>query len=214
MKSKKIGWDFWLKWVLLMTGFLALSYTGIDDVERPIVTRLVSDPWTREIWMVLGIGLLGGLVGVAQWLLLRRFIAYAIRWGLIMALTYWVGASLTEIASFTGIALVPSFSASFVLLGPVCGILQWRILRSHVDRAGWWIVTQTLSWLVLFAVSALVAYGFEAIFGGNVDNYLPIGYALGGAAVGAISGLTLIWLLRGSFYRSKVETIISLNKNR
>jgi hypothetical protein len=158
MMSKQVGWGFWLQWVIFMAVFISLSYTGIDIVERPIVTRLVSDPWVREGFMVLGLGLLGGLVGVGQWLLLRRYLDHASQWGLAIAATYWLGASLAEIASFTGIGLIPSFAASFVLLGPVCGILQWSILRSQVDRAGWWVLAQTMSWLVLFAVTAFVGY--------------------------------------------------------
>ncbi len=179
MNNTQISWSFWLQWVILSAMFISLSYTGIDLVERPIVTRLVSDPWVREGLMVLGLGLLGGLVGVGQWLLLRRYLNHASQWGMAIAATYWLGASLTEIASFTGIGLIPSFAASFVLLGPVCGILQWIILRSQVDRAGWWVFTQTMSWLVLFAVTTIIGYGAASIFGGNVDNYLPVSYGLG-----------------------------------
>jgi hypothetical protein len=196
MTSKQAGWDFWLKWVILMAGFIGLSYTGIDIVERPIATRLVSDPWVREAFMVLSLGLLGGLVGAWQWLLLRRHLDHAGQWGLVMAGTYWLGASLTEIASFNGIGLIPSFAISFVLLGPVCGVLQWSILRPQVDRAGWWVFAQTMGWLVLFAVSSFVAYGAASILGGNVDDYLPVSYVLGGAALGAMTGAVLVWLLR------------------
>jgi hypothetical protein len=77
MQCKQISWDFWFQWVMLMAGFIGLSYTGIDLVERPIVARLVSDPWVREAFMVLGLGLLGGLVGAGQWLLLRQHLDHA-----------------------------------------------------------------------------------------------------------------------------------------
>jgi hypothetical protein len=185
-----------VQWMVFFALFIGMSYSGIDLLERPIVARSVVDPWAREAWMVAGVAFLGGFVGISQWLLLRRHLKHAGWWGLTIAATYWVGASLTEIASFTGTGLIPSFALSFVLLGPVCGILQWIILRAQVRRAGWWALAQTMSWLVLFAVTEIVAYGSAAIFGGFVDLYLPMSYIIGGAALGALSGVVLIRLLR------------------
>ncbi len=88
MKGKQVGWGLWLQWVILMTVFISLSYTGIDTVERPIVTRSVSDPWVREASMVLGLALLGAAGGIAQWLLLRQHVNRASQWGLALATTY------------------------------------------------------------------------------------------------------------------------------
>lgn len=206
MKKRGIGRVFWFQWVFFMTAFIALSYTGIDIVERPVVTRMVSDPWAREAFMISGLALLGGLVGIGQWFLLRPYIDRAGRWGLAIAATYWVGSSLTEIASASGMGLIPSFTISFLLLGPICGILQWNLLRTQVNRAGWWVSTQTIGWLVLFAVTVLTAYGAASIIGGSVDNYLPVSYALGGAALGATTGAVLVWLLRKPAVSSSKET--------
>jgi hypothetical protein len=191
-----VGWSFWLQWLMLMAVFLSLSYTGIDMVLRPMVTRSVRDPWVQEATIVMGLAILGTAIGITQWLLLRRHLQRASIWGLAIAATFWVGASLTELASFTGVALLPSFALSFLLLGPVCGILQWQAVRYQVARAGWWIVAQTLGWPVMFAVTAVVAYGTASVLGGSVDAYLPMSYAIGGAALGATTGLVLVWLLR------------------
>jgi hypothetical protein len=201
MVREPAGWRFWLKWLLLMMVFISLSYTGIDIVERPIVTKSVSDPRVREAFMVLGLGLLGAIAGIGQWLLLRRYLRQASQWGLAMAATYLVGASLAELASFSGVALIPSFALSFLLLGPVCGVLQWLTLRPQIARAGWWVLAQAASWLVLFIVSAVVGYGAASLLGGVVDDYLPVSYAMGGAALGAMTGFVLVWLLR----RGEVE---------
>ncbi len=191
-----VGWSFWLQWVFLIALFLSLSYTGIDLVLRPIVERSVRDPWVQEAIIVVGLAILGAAVGLAQWLLLRRHLHRARTWGLVVAATFWVGASLTELASFTGIALLPSFALSFLLLGPVCGILQWNSMRHQVARAGWWVVAQTLGWPLMFAVITVVAYGAASVLGGSVDAYLPMSYAIGGAALGATTGAVLVWLLR------------------
>jgi hypothetical protein len=196
LERPRVGWSFWLQWVTLMSLFLCLSYSGVDLVLRPIVARTVPDPWVREATIAVGLAILGTAVGFTQWLLLRQHLRSARTWGLSIAATFWVGASLTELASFAGVALLPSFVLSFLLLGPVCGLLQWLSMRHQVARAGWWIVAQTLSWPMLFALSAVVAYGASAVFGGGVDDYLPVSYAIGGAALGATTGAVLVWLLR------------------
>src|SRR6266545_1287405 len=185
LERPQVGWSFWLQWVIVMTMFASLSYTSIDTVLGPIVTQFVYDPWVQEATIVLGLAVLGAAFGITQWLLLRRHLHRASTWGLASAATFWVGASLTEIAFFSGVALLPSFALNFLLLGPVCGLLQWPTVRHQVARAGWWVVAQTLSWLVLFAVSAVVAYGAAVVFGGSADDYLPLSYGVGGAALGA-----------------------------
>jgi hypothetical protein len=48
----------------------------------------------------------------------------------------------------------------------------------------------------MFAVTTAVAYGAASILGGSVDDYLPMSYAIGGAALGAATGAVLVWLLR------------------
>jgi len=191
-----VGWSLWLQWVMLMAVFLSLSYTGIDMVLRPIVMRSVRDPWVREATIIVGLAILGTAVGMTQRLLLRRHLYRASTWGLAIAATFWVGASLTELASFFGVALLSSFALSFLLLGPVCGILQWLTMRHQVARAGWWIVAQTLGWPVMFAVTTAVAYGTASVLGGSVDDYLPMSYTIGGVALGATTGAVLVWLLR------------------
>jgi hypothetical protein len=51
----------------------------------------------------------------------------------------------------------------------------------------------------------LFAYGTASVFGGKVDDYLPVSYALGGAALGTTTGAVLIWLLRAPVMKSTNE---------
>jgi hypothetical protein len=191
----QVGWSFWLQWVIVMTVFASLSYIAIDTVVRPIAERSVRDPWAQEATIVVALAVLGAAFGITQSLLLRRHLHRASTWGLASAVTFWVGATLTEIAFFSGVTLLPSFALNFLLLGPVCGMLQWLTVRHQIARAGWWVVVQTLGWPMLYAVSAVAAYGATAAFGGRVDDYLPISYGVGGAALGALTGTVMIWLL-------------------
>jgi hypothetical protein len=179
-----------------MTVFLSFSYSVVDNVLRPIVTQSVRDPWGREASIVLGIVLLGIALGIAQAVILRPYLHRTRAWALTTATCLWLGGSLAELAAFSGIAIGPSLALSALLLGPGCGFLQWLILRKEVARAGWWVLVQTLGWVVVFAVAAGVASSAAAIFGGNGDDYLPLSYAVGGAALGALNGAVLWWLLR------------------
>src|SRR6266542_1811842 len=102
LERPQVGWSFWLQWVIVMTMFASLSYTSIDTVQ--------------EATIVLGLAVLGAAFGITQWLLLRRHLHRASTWGLASAATFWVGASSTEIAFFSGVALLPSFALNFLLL--------------------------------------------------------------------------------------------------
>ncbi len=145
--------------------------------------------------MVLGLALLSSFIGIVQSILLRPYLRHAGQWSLATGITYWVGGSLAEIASFTGIGLLPSYALSIILLGPICGVWQSRILHSQIKNSGWWILAQTASWLALFAVTVIFVYGYYALLGGNSTWITPAGYALGGLAFGAVTASVLVRLL-------------------
>src|SRR5258708_7018800 len=71
-------------------------------------------------------------------------------------------------------------------VGPVCGILQWQILKRQVAQAGWWALTLPLSWVVGFAVYAAVGFAVN----------LTLASPALGATFGATTGGALVWLLR------------------
>jgi len=198
-KQTHIGWSFLLLWALSMAGFTLLTTLSSDGVERPIVTQAVSDPVVREGLMVLGLAVCVAALAIAQGLILRPYLHGAGWWGLALGVTLWVGSSLTEVIAFINIDLLTAgFVADALLAGGVCGVLQWLILRRQVERAGWWVLAWTVGWVVLFVVAVLVAFAASAIVGGAFDSFanLAIGYAAGGAAMGATTGVVLVWLLR------------------
>jgi hypothetical protein len=84
-----------------------------------------------------------------------------------------------------------------VVAGPVLAVFQFRVLRRYVGHAGWWLPANALAWAVGMPVIfagihvAYSAVGHYAVVGA------PIGtLALAGAAVGAIHGVFLIYLLQ------------------
>lgn len=189
--------SLWIKQVILMTAFPSLGFTLIDFVAIPFLDRVIKSHWLALIPILMFLGVITILLGAGQWLLFKPYIARAGQWGLITAIIYWLGSSIIEGLSFGGWDILPAYAIGFLLLGPVCGIFQWNLLRAQVHRASWWILTQTLIWPLLVFVASVVASGAATLKGGNMFDYLPLGYAVGGAAAGALMGGVLLLLLGG-----------------
>jgi hypothetical protein len=100
----------------------------------------------------------------------------------------------------------PALTPLFWLAAGVVGLLfllsiggaQWLVLRSHVPRAGWWIVANAIAWpagvavpmLALTAIPDATPLGWRAV--------VAVVSGLGmGLVVGALTGLVLVWLLSG-----------------
>lgn len=165
------GWRVWFLWLMAAAyGWgTAVEVTGLGELT------LRSSP-PRILASYLGVAVAGILVGVLQWLMLRRKVARAGR---------WVLASLGAAAVF-GIVV---FSVGMVnadmawvagtgLIGTVAGVLQWLVLKRQVQRAGWWVLASTVGWVMGIPVGEMVGW-----------NGL-------GAAHGAITGTALVLLLR------------------
>ncbi len=137
--------------------------------------------------------ILGGAVALAQWVVLRRQIRNA--WPLA---GYWVLGSTAAYAIGLSIAFSPGavlralgwtppnrLVALFVAvsaLGALVGMIQWLALRTRLPRSGWWVLAS--------AVGATLGWASGEAAGGLG------GVALGIAVLAAITGATLVWLLR------------------
>ena len=139
----------------------------------------------------------GAVIGILQWLVLRRHISCAY---------WWISATVAGLALGTPLGIValrPLFtgptsiggSSYFVLLaalvpGIIVGLLQRLVLRRHFDRTWWWMAPSALNW----PVSLL--YFLE----GGDDVSIAVGRAgflVGlGLVLGAISGVSLLLISR------------------
>ena len=84
---------------------------------------------------------------------------------------------------FGGLGLRMVFVLMGAMAGALAGIVQWFVLRQQVPRAGWWIVASTLGWAAGMGLAMMLR---------------QVGWIAGGAVGGAITGLPLLWLLRGA----------------
>ncbi|MFO7742188.1 MAG: hypothetical protein R6X31_07735 [Anaerolineae bacterium] len=146
-RAESFDWTLWLKWILASTlGWL----TG----------------WALTNQFVIGV-----VVGVMQWLVLRP---------LVREDGWWIPASAAGWAGSVALVILilrPQNSlVAPVLLGAGIGLTQWLVLRWQLEQAWWWIVLSTLGW----------AIGMMGILGAS----------LAGAAAGAVTGVALEHLLR------------------
>ncbi|MDJ0556474.1 MAG: hypothetical protein QNJ68_18945 [Microcoleaceae cyanobacterium MO_207.B10] len=139
-KSEKIGWGFWLQWVLFTVSGFLVSLFFVEVGVRPYVGALSG-------------GLGGAIVGLGQWFVLRNRIFRA-RWWVVVNIVAWIliGASslgaLGWIAPRTEQIWLRLFHGLIngAVVGAVLGLGQWFVLRRQVYREEWWIVANILAW--------------------------------------------------------------------
>ncbi len=168
------GWRVWFLW--LMAGAYGWGqgvYWGWFGGGEPKMLQSIP---TVILAGYLGVVVGGTLIGVLQWLVLRRQVHRASRW----VLASLVAAAVTGIVVF-GLGVINADVGWIVgvsVFGTVVGVAQWAVLRHQVSRAGWWVLASTVGWGV----------------------GLPLGDIVGppglGAAYGTITGIALVWLLR------------------
>ena len=201
-----IGTGFWLQWVLAsMLGFAVGAAMGnavansippmtcTQSSSDSLIDRLTNFPCIQpSLGLVLIVIILGLAGGFMQWLVLRRRIAGTGWWVPASALGFPVALVMAEGAM--RLVGIPSPILLGVLFGILSGILPWLVLRRQVARAGWWVPAHLLGSLVGGAMG-IVAFHTVALIGFYQFVWAAAG-AMFRAGLGAITGITLVCLLR------------------
>ena len=155
VQCRPAGYAFWLWWVLVSTisVFVGMFFgiTGLADSFPGII--------------MFGI-MCGGVIGIAQWLVLRLYIKQVSRWILVTTLGWMIGWIVIDVVInnyrrimvdewSTFIAIIVTFGA---ILGFVIGLMQWTVLNRRVAESIWWIIGSTLSSVVGSGVGFYVAH--------------------------------------------------------
>lgn len=219
VRRQKDGWETWGHWVLAtIVGGTTGSALGLA-VAITIGIAMVTSMGINDVALVIsgaaGGAVLGVVVGIGQWLILRQHFEKAGWWILVTALgtaMVMVGvAIITRVIAHPGIVLIVMGAIS----GSVVATGQWLILRQHFGRAGWWILSTALGGCTgVLIVGAVLATGGWAVVGtwawvagmtiGLALAYWAVTWAVTGAVIGALfgivygifSGATWVWLLR------------------
>ncbi len=216
----QLRWGLWREW----TGANALAETvGLGaTVLMGVLVFAQLEPrigpaLSALVGVALGAVVEGGIVGTAQWLVLRaplgglRWRRWAIATALGAGIAWAIGMTVNGVMAMTsaesgggaeaqgpeGLTLYALAAGLGLVAGAVLAAPQWWVLRGYVPRAGWWIPANACAWAVGM-VSVFWGTSFIPTSGMTVSVALIlIGCViLAGTVVGAIHGLALIWLLR------------------
>jgi len=166
-----------LGFVLTMLGLIAGDLLGLPTVFQSV------------IGLGMGVG-----VGFAQRRLVKQVVGSAKHWILTSAVGLWAGFFVFDVVEAVWGELSNRQSLQFdvVLAGLFVGLLQWRILSSYLDRAGWWVLASTVGW-------GLAGRTANVTFSGELDAILNLGMILmGGVILGIVTGGVLVWMKRGN----------------
>jgi hypothetical protein len=198
MKTEQvlIGWGFGLRWVLLtMAGWVLGFPLGFALGELGLG------------YMGLEIGFVA-VVGLMQWLVLRRAIRHAGIWMLLGILGFAVSAGIHAIAMYTfkcpedlgtwqGLL---GWTVVFVAGGTLAGVMQQRILRRQVHGSGFWVPASAAGWgrgiiglAIPFLVLPVMRDGPAVML---IVRNMVVPAVLGSVLLGTVTGGVLIWLLR------------------
>lgn len=213
-RCQRGGLALWLRWVL------ATALGELVGFDVPAVVGSAMAWATERIGstfsdigmvgaMILAGTVEGGVLGFAQWLVLRRYIQNMARreWVLATALAAGLAWALGMTPSTVGdiTTLKPAvLVAGAILLGVVLvssiGFAQWLVLRRYMQKATWWVAANAIPW----PIGVAVPFGSLAMVpeGSPAAVWAVVGAASGvlmGAVVGAITGIALLWLLGAGF---------------
>lgn len=211
-------WRLWWQWILAnaLGETIGLGTTlQIGAFLRVNAEKSIGVPTAAILGILSGTVIEGLVVGMAQWLVLRRPLE-RLRWQVWVLATAsgaciaWTLGMLPSTFLFTssdtGAAAPGQISDMLVyalavgmglVLGSILGVPQWLVLRRHLSKAGWWVLANALAWMlgmvVIFAGTSLIPPEGISI---PVALLLLLFVVVAGALVGAVHGLVLIWLLR------------------
>ena len=194
VERAQVGWTFWLQWVLASTVGFTLAYE---------VVRFFG-PFAFYVLFAPEYALMGVVVGIPQWLVLRQQVPGVGPWVLATVVGFAVGGTLAfvtlvaagyyDLDDLVGRAVSPFLLSAlfFAPIGPVVGIAQWIVLRRRIKAAGWWVLANIVAWVLFGALEGLPAVTKMSYY----DVRISVISAIGGLLAGAVTGVTLVWLLR------------------
>jgi hypothetical protein len=217
-KTNKLG--LWWQWILANALGELVGLGATFAIGFGLFSDLSDTPGVGAALLSAGLmtttGVLeGGVVGFAQWLVLRKAIP-GMGWRLwviatiIGAVIAWFFGSIpmtmmslsqpttSTPASEPPQALVLLLAAGMGLVaGLILSVAQWQVLRKQVKKAWLWLPANALAWAagmpIIFAAVDLAQLADS--IGGSV-MVMAAGITLAGAIVGAIHGPALLYLAR------------------
>lgn len=169
--------------------------TGLVTAEivAPLAARSPF-PWhydTDVAFAYASLVLVGITIGIAQWIVLRRYLPRATPWMSATIVGYLLSGIIFAIANNNPARLLRTEVVNnlilFGLMGIAIGASQRWVLRQHYGRSGLWVLASTVGfqffmWLVVDPAHS--------------QGEFLIRSAIAGAFAAAVTGLALVWMIR------------------
>lgn len=164
--TPSIRWQLPSLWIIANTLAWIVGYSVVNRVLLSAV---------KLIPIIFVYAFLSVLVGLIQWVVLRRTAKISSLWVLISSI------EMTTILYFSEVAPPIRWIQSFILqimFGTIIGISQWFLMRKYFHHSGWWIIANCFGWFL----------GWSLGLAGNSLEYLI------GSVASVFTGLTLLIL--------------------
>lgn len=196
---RRVGFIFWLAWVLAnaigFTNAIGFAAFGIADwATGGAVGRAISTAFGNTRAQLLNFAIIGASVGLMQALVLRRRFSRSALWA--QAITAGVSAGLAVYIIFGGpywIFRLPPKWITGLAVETVIWTAQGFVLGGSFPRAIQWMLANIVGYYTGLTVGVRAGFAW-AHYG--LDVGVMVGLMAGGAMVGALTGIALIWLLR------------------
>lgn len=183
----------------LLTKWVVSSAVGwtLGLLGSIMVAHLVNLIYPKETNLVVGL-CVGGVVGYAQWSILKKHIALSGKW--VLGCAIGMGIPFIVLVGLEELGLrVPdlpddqlmSRTAIGIVGGLLCGLLQMPLLKPVTDKATLWILASTLGWGSSWLVSSIIERPMAAL----------VGLVFGGIVLGFITGVFLRHIMKSHLAR-------------
>lgn len=143
----------------------------------------------------------GTLIGLMQWLVLRRYVSQTSRWILASVVGWAIGGVVVQVGLVEGHVLVQreglllsmQVFALLGVIGAMPGLSQWLVLRSWTPRSSLWVLATALGFALGFAI--VYSLIWKIWDPGEGEIVYAISFVTHGAVFGVITGGVLVWLL-------------------
>jgi len=177
----------WLEWTLATAFGMLLGF-----LPTIVLVNLMDLAFARLIVPLFA----GFLVGLSQWVVLRKYVNHTSDWILAAGASWAVGYALGLfiINGLTGTGLDGFFG--YILFGIIVALVQWPILRREIPNVWAWVLANMIGWTTGFYLSQIA---LDLFFNG--PSIAPVASTsvlagVSGLVAGAITGVALVWIVR------------------
>ena len=190
---------FLRNWTLLNATILIIAYPICFLIGLSLADSMTE--WgtyyeqTRD--MIIYQSVTGFLIGIIQWFLLKRIFNISSLWIstipiVVIVIEVIVGLILANLdinrGDLTFLEGDP-YSHAIILgiTGLFIGVIQIPLLRKYLSGTIYWVLASTFAWAISVLITAI---------GHRYDIMVLITFILGSLLYGAITGVTLMWILK------------------